>query len=94
MDEEVIQQPALTLSHISFTRGELEGKPCVVVYDEATDKTSVIAFNSKDYDKAIIAMTILEVAASPVPKSALNKKTIIHKVQTPKLILPGSNASN
>ena len=87
-------QPPLTLSHKSFTRGELEGKPCVVVYDSATDKTEVIAFKSKGYDKALMAMTILEVVAAPVPKSALNAKTVIAMPKKPRLILPGSNASN
>lgn len=88
------RQPPLTLSHVSFVRGELEGKPCVVVYDSATDKTDVIGFHSKNYEKALMALTILEVVAAPVPKSALNARTSIAMPKKPRLILPGSNASN
>ena len=95
MTEEVEEhQPPLTICHISYTRGELEGKPCIVVYNSATDKTDVIAFKSKNYDKALMAITLLEVCATPVPKSALNAKTAIAMPKKPRLILPGSDASN
>lgn len=94
MTDDADKQPPLTLSHQSFVRGELEGKPCVVVYDSATDKTSVIAFHSKFYVQALAAFNILEISAKPLPESAKNKKTVIHMPKIPKLILPGSNASN
>lgn len=84
-------QPALTIHHISFTPGMIEGKPCVVVYDAAEDKTSVIAPQSKFYENAMAALTIL--AASAVPVLKPEKKTVLH-ARKPKLILPGSNASN
>lgn len=84
-------QPPLTLTHKSFTRGEIEGKPCVVIYDESTDKTTVIVPQSKWYAQAMAAMDILEVASTPLPTSP--KKTILHR-RPSKLILPGTNASN
>ncbi len=87
-------QPALTLSHKSFVRGELEGKPCVVVYDSATDKTDVIAFKSKGYPEALVALATLELCATPLPKSALDPKTVIHTPKKPRLILPGTDASH
>ncbi len=88
------EQPPLTLSHQSFVRGELEGKPCVVVYDASTDKTTVISAKSRGYPQAIAALMILEQASVPLPNSLKNPKTVIHKSRQPKLILPGSNASN
>lgn len=87
-------QPALTLHHVSYTRGELEGKPCIVVYDSATDKTDVIAFKSKGYPEALVALATLELCSTPLPKSARDPKTVIHMPKAKKLILPGTNASN
>jgi len=86
-------QSPLTLSHQSFVRGELEGKPCVVVYDAATDKTTVIGVHSRGYPQAIAALMILEQASVPLPKSLANPKTVV-KPRQPKIILPGSNATN
>lgn len=93
-DEADEHQPPLTLSHQSFIRGELEGKPCIVVYDAALDKADVIAFASKNYEKALMALTILEVVAAPLPKSALNAKTKLALPKKPRLILPGTDASH
>lgn len=87
-------QPLLTLHHLSFTKGVLEGRPCIVVYNSATDKTDVIAFKSKGYPEALIAMATLEMFGVPLPKSALAPRTVIQKPRAAKLILPGSNASN
>jgi hypothetical protein len=94
VSDEQEAQPPLTLHHVSFVRGELEGKPCVVVYDAATDKTTVIGFQSKGYGEALIALSVLEQAATPLPKSLRSSKTVILQARRPKLILPGSNASN
>lgn len=94
MDETDDHQPPLTLHHLSFTKGELEGRPCIVIYNSATDKTDVIAFKSKGYPEALIAMATLEMFGVPLPKSALAAKTVLHKPRAAKLILPGSNASN
>lgn len=93
-EEQEAPQPPLTLHHVSFVRGELEGKPCIVVYDAADDKTTVIGFQSRGYQEALIAMAVLEQASVPLPKSARSPKTVIHQARKPKLILPGSNASN
>lgn len=87
-------QPPLTLHHLSFTKGELEGKPCVVVYNSMSDKTDVIAFKSKGYPEALIAMATLEMFGVPLPKSLTAPKTVLHKPRAPRLIVPGSNASN
>lgn len=93
-DESDEHQPALTLSHKSFVRGELEGRPCVVVYDSAIDKTDVIAFKSKGYPEALIALATLEMVATPLPKSARDPKTVIHMPKKPRLILRGTDASH
>lgn len=87
------QQPPLTVGARSFTRGSIGGVPCVVIYDAGTDKTTVIAKESKWYANAMAALTILETCGIrlPLPKSAMNSKTI---VKPSRLILPGSNASN
>lgn len=94
MSDEIETQPAVTLSHISFTKGEIEGKPCVVVYDCAADKTTVIGAESKGWDQAMMALAALEFIATPMPKSQRSPKTVISLPTKPKLILPGSNASN
>lgn len=85
-------QPPITLHHVSYTRGELEGKFCVVVYNAHTDKTSVIAPESQGYKEAMAALMILEVSARQRAKA--EKKTVLHKATVPKLILPGSHARN
>jgi len=90
-DDEDAAQPPLELHHISFTRGKVEGKPCVVVYDAAEDKTTVISVKSRYYAEAMAALEILTASSVPLPKPG--KKTILH-AKTPKLILPGSLASN
>lgn len=86
-------QPPLSLGHLSYLRGELLGKPCVVVYNAAQDETTVIAEQSKWYAQAVAALTILESASVRLPKSLQGRKTVIH-AEKRKLILPGSNASN
>lgn len=91
-DTDEQHQPPLTLSHKSFVRGELEGKPCIVIYDSATDTTAVIAFNSKFYAKALTALTILEVCAAPSPKKDYRNALAVPK--KPKLILPGTDAQH
>lgn len=94
-DEPDEHQPPLTIHHVSYTRGELEGEPCLVVYDAATDKTSVVAFKSKGYPEAMVALATLELASIPVPKSARNAKTtVLHMPKKPRLILPGTDAKN
>lgn len=87
-------QPPLTLHHLSFTKGELEGKPCVVIYDSSADKTTVIGFQSKGYPEALIAMATLEMFSAPLPKSMLNPKTKLAMPKKPKLILPGTDAQH
>lgn len=84
-------QPALTLQHVSYTPGEIEGKMCLVIYNSHTDKTSIIGPKSIGYHEALAALLVLEVMSRPNPQA---KKTVLHNIRKPKLILPGSNASN
>ena len=93
-DEEIIEvdaaapdQPPLTLTSRSYCRGSIDGKPCLVIYDEATDETTVVAPESKWYANAMAALDILEAAGTRLPPSALNPKTqtILH-VERPRLI--------
>ena len=81
------EQPELTVSPRSYCRGVVEGKPCLVVYDEETDETLVIGPQSKWYANAMAALDIIEAASTRLPPSALNPKTstILH-VTKPGLI--------
>lgn len=92
LDDAEDHQPPITLFHMSFTRGELEGKPCVVIFDESTEKTTVIGFQSRGYVEALMALAVLEQCSMPLPNSLKNQKTIVHR--KPKLILPGSISNN
>lgn len=80
-------QDELTVDQKSFTRGQLAGKPCVVIYDAVTDKTQVIAVQSRWYAKAIAALEILDAASTPLP--AHEQKTILHAPKRSRIIRPG-----
>lgn len=85
-------QPPLTIGHISYTLGELEGQPCLVVYDAAEDKTLVVSAKSKFYANAIGALAVLAASTQKLPKALSDPKIIT--ARKPKLILPGSMAQN
>lgn len=86
MTDEAAPQDELTVDQKSFTRGQLAGRPCVVIYDAVTDKTQVIAVQSKWYAKAMAAMEILEATSTPLP--ALDQKTVLHAPKRSRIIRP------
>jgi hypothetical protein len=75
-----IQSP-LTISEISYVRGQLDGEPCLVVYNAATDETTVVAKQSKFYANAMAALEVLAAASVKIPLAP--KKTIIHATRIP-----------
>ena len=82
-----MEAEGLTVDQLSFTRGTLDGKPCVVIYDAVQDKTSIISWQSKDYVKAMAALSLLEVFSVPHPE--LEKKTVLHAPKRSRIIRPG-----
>lgn len=81
------KQPELTVDQKTFTPGMLDGKPVVVIYDAVTDKTQVIAPQSKWYPQAIAALGVLVAASTPVQK--LEQRTVLHAPKRPRIIRPG-----
>jgi hypothetical protein len=83
-------QPPLTVEPLSFIRGRRDGKPVVVIFNEATEATTVIAPESRGYDSAIAAISLLELLATPDPKL----KTRAVRVPKRRLIMPGNDVSH
>jgi hypothetical protein len=80
----------LTIQPLSFVRGRRLGEPVVVIYNEATDVTTVLAPESLGYNSAIAAISLLELLAIPDPK--LKSKPI--RARRPRLIIPGNDVSH
>jgi DNA-binding NtrC family response regulator len=75
---------------LSFIRGRRAGQPVVVIYNEVKDETTVIAPESRGYDSAIAAISLLELLATPDPK--LKSRAV--RVPKRRLIMPGNDVSH
>lgn len=76
MSQEILAPGPLQIDTRAFCRGVLDGEPCVVIYNSATDETTVIAKISRWYANAMAALEVLEAASTKIPLAP--KKTIIH----------------
>lgn len=68
--------PGLTITEVSYCRGMLDGKPCLVKYNATTDETTVVAPKSRFYANAMAALEVLDAATVKIPLA--RKRTIIH----------------
>lgn len=75
MPQQILAPGPLQIDTRSYQRGVLDGEPCLVVYNAATDETTVVAKISRFYANAMAALEVLDAASTKIPLAP--KKTIL-----------------